>query len=119
MKVKERHLKERQKITLSVPKKYLDLVLEAAEFGEESGKSLSVIVWEALEDYLNKQKSETRDRTVDSILKNARILAEERKTKWRKDTNLKLSKEVMEMIRREALNMGVALEREEEAAIGD
>lgn len=119
MKVKEKHLKERQKITLSVPKKYLDLVLEAAELGEESGKSLSVIVWEALEEYLNKQKSITGDATIDSILKNARTLAEERKTKWRKNTNLKLSKQVMEMIRREALDRGVALEREEEAAIGD
>jgi predicted HicB family RNase H-like nuclease len=119
VKVKERHLKDRQKITLSVPKKYLDLVLEAAELGEESGKSLSVIVWEALEEYLNRQKSITADTAVDSILKNARILAEERKTKWRKSTNLKLSKEVMEMVRREALDKGVALEREEEAAIGD
>lgn len=118
MKVKEKHLKEKQKITLSVPKKYLDLVLEAAEFGEEAGKSLSVVVWEALEGYLSRQKSETRDTTIDSILKNARILAEDGKTKWRTDTNLKLSKEVMEMIRREALDKGIALEREEEAAIG-
>lgn len=119
MKVKEKHLKERQKITLSVPKKYLDLVLEAAKFGEESGKSLSVIVWEALEDYLDRQTSETRDTTVDSILKNARIIAEERKSKWRRNTNLKLSREVMEMIRHEALDRDAALEREEEAAIGD
>ena len=119
MKVKEKHLKEKKKITLSVPKKYLDLVLEAAEFGEECGKSLSAVVWEALEDYLNRQKNKTGDTTVDSILGNARILGEERKTKWQKNTNLKLSKQVMEIIRREALDKGVALEREEEAAIGD
>jgi hypothetical protein len=40
---------------------------EAAELGEETGKSLPVIVWKALEDYLSRQKSETRDTTVDPM----------------------------------------------------
>ncbi|HSE83608.1 MAG TPA: hypothetical protein VLB01_03580 [Thermodesulfobacteriota bacterium] len=119
MSVKEKDLKKKQKITLSIPEKYVGLVLEAAKLGEKEGKSLSIVVWEALEDYLNRYRSKTIDEMVDSILEDARILADERKSNWDRKTNLKLSKQVMEMIRQEALNKGVALESEEEALVDD
>lgn len=51
------HLRERRKLTLYVPHRFIPYVEMAAKLAEKEGKSLGLFIWEALAEKLERERS--------------------------------------------------------------
>jgi len=57
MKMSFEHLREKRKLTLYVPHRFIPYVEMAAKLAEKEGKSLGLFIWEALAEKLEKERS--------------------------------------------------------------